>query len=311
MRKLFLAILLWSLAVFLLAAVIFILPFDKRFGRAYVKEDCYDHAIWIYDRIHNNTAPADVVFLGSSRTIHAVNDKLLESMIDSGTKTTTHVLNLGYCRFGRNMEYENMLELLENKKPKTLVIEVREDEDRFSHIDYGYITDLSEVSGFVFYNPDYFKDIWKAFTIRLEYWKSRLGLIHTDTVPVQQATYGFGANDNVMDSVYAVQHIHTTVTKSTPDNNMRSLNYHFPEYYLKKIGSLAAQYKTRLFFLYLPGYSTLVGNPQEKELYQSLGTLLIPPSQIFTDRKNFTDENHLNSTGAKALCLWLSNQLVK
>ena len=87
-------------ALFLLPIIVLLLfiPINVRKQYEGLSGDCANHAIWIYDRIVKNETPIDIAFIGSSHTMHAVNDKSLTE--NSHGKNIT---NLGYCRFGRNL----------------------------------------------------------------------------------------------------------------------------------------------------------------------------------------------------------------
>lgn len=82
----------------------------------------------------------------------------------------------------------------------------------------------------------------------------------------------------------------------------------FPKYFITKIVSMAKEHNVETCFLYLPGYNRIPSVPKELVFYNKLGTVLIPPSEIFSTASNFTDENHLNDSGSAKLAIWLLQQ---
>jgi hypothetical protein len=116
------------------ALVVFFLPVNRRDASAALHEDCFNHAIWLHDRLFINPKPADVVFFGSSRTVNGVNDSLLNRRI-----TNIHFLNAGYCRFGTNLYPLLLQDVIKTKNIKKLILEVREGEDYFSHPIFPYL----------------------------------------------------------------------------------------------------------------------------------------------------------------------------
>ena len=121
--------------------LIFVIPVDSRMKFEGLKDDCFNHGIWIYDRIHNNEKATDIVFLGSSLTINSINDPLIEQGLDN----TTSVVNFGYCRLGMNMNYALWKEVLKKKKPRYLILEVREGGGRYGHPIFPYVAASEDV----------------------------------------------------------------------------------------------------------------------------------------------------------------------
>ena len=137
MRKLILHINLFLLPLFLLLLVI---PVDKRQKFVGLEADCYNHGIWVHDRIFHSQTPIDIAFLGSSHTICGVDDGFLSEKIEG-----LEVANLGYCRLGRNLNYVLLKELVSQNEVQQIIIEVREKEDRFSHPIFPYMARSEDV----------------------------------------------------------------------------------------------------------------------------------------------------------------------
>ena len=128
MKQIILKIALFFSLLIIPFLALYVAPYSEEFAWHYIENDCYNHGAWIFDRINHNTAPIDIAFIGSSHTIHSFQDKKIEEMLGSNF----HVTSLGYCRYGRNLEYALLRMLLEHKTPKFIVLEVHEDEERRS-----------------------------------------------------------------------------------------------------------------------------------------------------------------------------------
>lgn len=286
---------------------LFAAPFDKEFGYHIIKNNCYDHAAWMYNRMKSDVG-MDVVFIGSSRTIHAIPDSLMEKHIQVQDEKDAHIVNFGYCRFGRNFDFEVVKDLLESKRISILVLEIREDEDQYSHPDFPYIADAHDVLNPVFFNQKYFNDIITALKVRIEFQKSRLSIRPQSayTSSMKQTLFGYGSSDKILDAdqLSAIAPDEEADTSSL----LREVKMNFPKYFITKIVSIAKEHHVEIYFLYLPGYSRIPSVPKELVFYNKLGTVLIPPSEIFSTASNFIDENHLNDSGSGKLAVWLLQQ---
>ena len=116
-----------------LALAYIFIPVDTRNRFINMEGDCAGHSLWMYDRIHINTLPADIIFLGTSHSFNGINDEIVGNVV--GNK---HVLNLGYCRIGYNLYYAQLKELLEYKKPQKVVMEGSEFPCKNFHPMFGY-----------------------------------------------------------------------------------------------------------------------------------------------------------------------------
>src|ERR1035437_9615834 len=141
MKQIILRIILFFSLMIIPFVALFIAPYFEEFAWHYIQNDCYNHGAWIYDRINHNQTPIDIAFIGSSHTIHAFQDKTIEQKLGTGY----HVSSMGYCRYGRNLQYTLLRMLLEHKNPKYVVIEVHEDEEKNSHDIFPYLAKTNDL----------------------------------------------------------------------------------------------------------------------------------------------------------------------
>lgn len=173
-RKVLNSILILLLPALLVVTGMFIAPFDKQFGYAFMQDNCMRKSKWIYNRLFEDNNKIDIAFVGTSHTIDAINEDIVRhALLSSGVKQEP--ANLGYCRIGRNMDYAIIKDLVKNKKPEMVVLEVREKENRDGHPDFGYIADGRNVlAPVMFFNDNYFSDLYNGIVVRAEILKGKI-----------------------------------------------------------------------------------------------------------------------------------------
>lgn len=301
MQKFTLKILAFILLLFL---AIILWPVSKQRIYKGLENDCYGYAGWMYDRIHINPEPVDIAFVGSSHTINGIEDKLIEEKLSD-----LHILNFGYCRPGRNLDFLMVRELIENKHPKTIILEVREYDNPYSHPIFPYLAENRDlISLYPFFNPDWFSDISLATQYRLQliqesiwhgtseyfYDKRKHGRIpYTDT-----------ANAEILNA-----RIEGNNSKYKPSESKRQFDHTFPHHYLEKIVTLCKESNTALTFLYIPSYGSKEQYPYPLEYLESFAPIWIPPTSIWENQDFWYDAGHLNQSGAIKLSEWVTKKL--
>ena len=306
MKRLFFNILFFLLPLIFL---IYFIPVERRQRFIQLKEDCSCQGIWLFDRMHHNENPADVVFFGSSHTINGIMDEFIEKQLNI---PSVHVVNFGYCRYGVNIYPVLLKEILRSKKPKILFLEVREDEDRYSHPVFPYIADVRDIfMATPFFNRDLVRDYFDSFLYRLQLLKVQY--IKKDSmVPFRTGNFGFMGSKDTASKAFLEK---VRLEHERPKPALTALERYFymtyPRTYLKKLSEICTENNIRLTFLYIPEYGSRQKEPLEMMTYRKYGVVLIPPHEIFEDPENWFDENHLNQAGARKLSAWLAKQLMK
>ena len=133
MKKLIKNIILFLIPFLIGSIILFILPIDKKFSYQFVKGECNNIASWIYYRTFENPKSTDIVFSGASHFACGIMDELIEKELNKHISKKINVVNFGYCRGGRDVQYLMLKDFFKHKKPKILLIEVAEDEPKKSH----------------------------------------------------------------------------------------------------------------------------------------------------------------------------------
>lgn len=285
--------------------IIAVLPVDNRLKYKGLKDDCFDHGIWIYDRIHHNKEEIDIAFLGSSHTINGINDSLISSQINP-----SKAVNFGYCRLGRNFSYALLQEILTQKKVRHLILEVREFEDRYSHPIFPFIGNSSDVLfANPFFNRDLFSDIWTHLAYKTELIQDYI-YNPNNSENIRHEAYGFASSSDTAKtdlwSEIIPKQKKAAIKLTTIEQNFHA---NFARVYLRKVSELCKKNQVKLTFLYIPSFGMILDKPSEYTTYEQYGAVLIPPKNIFTNPYNWFDKNHLNQTGAEQLSLWVAKQL--
>ena len=299
--------LLKNIILFLIPMLLMIvlLPVNKRFMYQGLKDDCSNIGIWVHDRIFNNPRPIDIAFLGSSRTMNSINDRLISDSI-----TGREAVNFGYCRFGRDLNFVILKDIIREKSLRNLVIEVRDNENRFSHPIFPYIAQSRDVVlANPIYNADLLSNAWTHFSYKIELTQDFI-YQHDSAVPIRIGDFGFApvegtASSSSLDEIKQMR----SIPKPEVMKIVQDFHASYARAYLKKISKTCSERNIDIYFLYLPSYGSNIDKPKEYDTYLKYGVVLIPPNDIFEDQINWYDENHLNQCGAKKLSIWITKQI--
>ncbi|MEO6303484.1 MAG: hypothetical protein ABIP51_09935 [Bacteroidia bacterium] len=282
----------------LFLAVFFAVP-DNKFLFKNSLGDCSGRAQFMYNKLYNTKTKADVVLFGSSRIMNGVNDS---------TFGKNKILNLGYCRFGRDLDEFFVEEYLKSHQPSKIIIEVRGSEGDNSHPLTPFLMPVSKIAEeFYTLDVDVFSNLYNKWLCNLKYIRNKL-FDKSDTLSFENnSEYGYWENYTEKDEKKLIdKRAEDSLELLTEKPNVTNRN---AEFYLSKIKELCEQKKIQLLFLYIPSYGNVCKTPELQKIYSENGTCILPPDSIFCNINNFADYNHLNKAGAKKFSLWLNKVL--
>jgi hypothetical protein len=300
-----------------------LLPHSRYIRFQDVRVEAYARLGWIYERIHYDSTPIDVAFIGTSHTMNgidaeAVGETITNRGVSGLNKNAVHVTNLAIPGYGRNLHWLIARELLENRSVGMLVLEVFENETRKPHPLFAYAAEVSDVlDAPLLLNLNYFHDLVRLPFRQLSLsaksvWPGEFGLksqfdladYDGQTVDNTRFVQVHGQRftpyrDQKMDPVELdriSQIRHERKRLHMLGARLDDLEYRLPRYYVSKIIALAERKRVPIVFLYLPGYG-LPDRPFDTRLYEGHGDL-VTVNDILAKKENWGDIDHLNVFGA-------------
>jgi hypothetical protein len=310
------------------------LPHNRYIRWQALQTEAYARLGWIYERVHFDQTPTDVVFVGTSHTMNGVDAASVEQVMaadgvrapDGRCLTAT---NLAIPNYGRSMAWLIARELLDNRKARMVVLETFENESRKPHPLFVYVANVKDVLGApLLINLNYFIDIARlplrqtslAFK---SLFPGQFGLkSHFDPADYDGSTVDNTRVVNVngvaltppRTRVLPPALLEAMARRNLADKNthmlgqrFETLEYAFPLHYLNAILDLAARRQTPVTFLYLPGYGKPT-TPIDPRPYAGRGEMIFA-NDILANRSNWYDADHLNAQGAAQLSVRVGHLL--
>lgn len=311
MKKFLAQLLLFSAPLFFGWMVLLNVNVPKEFAYEYIGDECEGQGRWLYQRMFLQERPADVVFIGASRTMRAVDDSLIQHYCDSAG-SDLKILNAGFCRFGRDLFTLIAEDALHTQTGiKTLVFEVNEREGSGNHPIYWALAgtkDLLYPESFV--NQSYFSNIYSGSLQRVDYLRDHF---FARTTPIAPSGKYFGCLHTPhiaeADDLDRSKEYCSSGRNCTPPTAMERFQMQYNKAWIARLSRSAKAQNAELVFLFLPAYGCTNCPPRELDFYNQYGKVLIPPAEILDDRQNWSDHDHFNSNGSRLMATWLFGQL--
>jgi hypothetical protein len=277
---------------------------------------------WIYERIHNDPTPIDIVVIGSSRTGAGIDARRL------GAETGRHVVNFSLPEAGRNINYAIIDEMLKTKTPKMILLGVTEKPSRTGHSTFRYLAPAPMLldPGYVG-NINYLSDLGYLPYRQMKLFAATL-FPTTMELPstFDPARYAGPVYDTTQDIVLPDGTVKPTgVPAPLPElqRGVRKLeagmrppilparfaDYEFGDERtnIRRIAALAQARGIKVAFLALP-YYTGPSTVQEADLYRRYGPLW--NAGFLASRAGYySDYAHLTRGGARVLTDWVATRV--
>lgn len=286
------------------------------------------HARWIYERLHFDPTPIDVVFIGPSRLGMGVNAPRLAADL-AARGVNAQVVNFSLPESGRDMNYIVAEQVFATKSPKLVVLGVIEKPARFGHPAFKYIADLADVAapGYLA-DFNYFSDLIYLPFRQLRLFAANLlpqasGLTKTfdrskylgpsiDTtgnVVLPDGTIKDGENPGMQAEIMrGVRKLEAGMHPPILPEKLADLEFGDERHYVRAIAELAAAHGAKVAFLSLP-YHTGPDTVQERKLYESYGPVW-NAGFVSPHIEWYSDYGHLDRKGASVVTDWLVDRVV-
>lgn len=311
-----------------LTGVVLALPHDPYIRFQALNDTIYNRAQWIYERIHHDPEPIDVVFIGSSRTGAAVQPELMEAALaERGLDVT--VANFSLASSGMDIRDTILRETFRAKSPKLVVIPVVEAFPRDGHDAWGEIATAGEV---LTAHPIVNRNL-PGNLLRLPI--RQVSLATASLVPEAWGrvagadTQGYTARSDEHWSVtyddpaeFATTE-HLEMLEGQAKRRYRSIRppilperfswveFGVSQTYIRNMVALAEENGAEIAFLFLPFYTGYEG-PIEEAWLSELGPLW-KANFIKDDPTNYRDSGHLNGTERvrAEITAWLADRVAE
>lgn len=280
-------------------------------------------ARWIYERVHYDPTPIDIVFIGPSRIGAAVSAPQLSRRL-AAAGLPSRVVNFSLPETGRDINALIFDETLKKKRPKLVVIGVIEKPSRYGHPAFKYIAPAGDLArphffGSISYLPDLIYLPYRQmelFTARIM--PSAMGLSQqfdagkypgsmvetTGDVILPDGTVKNGtAPASAAELARGVAKLEGGMTPPLLGPALADVEFGDERYYVRHIVAAARAHGVRVAFLALP-YYTGPSSLQEEALYRSSGQIW-NAGFLASHPEWYGDYGHLTSTGAAVLTDWL------
>lgn len=328
-----------TLTVMLMLAIVVgvcVLPHSRHLRFASLQEPTVVKLGWLYERIHDDPTPIDIIFIGSSHTVFGVDSAEVERRARLLIGQDVHVVNFAVQHLGRDVPWLLAREAIEARNVKLLVVEVTEDESRALHPAFASLADPSDlIDAPLLINPSYFSELAELPSRQISLFLRTMLPGAFDAAPGFNPIQYRGAHwdDTWAQEGSIVAPIHPVVPRITSPSatKMENERVHWARLtsnklslpsslswlewranlqYIDRIVALARRHGVALRVLYLPSYHSAT-HPTQVAVYEKLGLMWYPPPELLADRLLWNDVNHLNYYGSLVLASWLAKCIAK
>lgn len=305
-------IFLFVAPIFVLLATIFLIRTNREFCYNYIKGDCDARGKLFYKKLYAGNRNVDYLFVGSSKTMNGINDRLIEDSLNARQHNKIHLYNAGYCRFGRNLDFLFCKEFAKENKLKKIFLEVRYDESTTSHPVYSYLANGKEIlSGIKVLNGKILSEIYNHLLMNINYTRCLIHLEHPEKNAERFQQYGYNNIEKILDKHLLEEFYNEEKEKfSSISINKKALEYKYSSFYIQKIHHLCKKNNIELNFIYLPSFGNVTKLPVFLEEYSKMGKVIIGPDSIFNSYSYWKDVAHFNTSGATAYSNFLAKNLL-
>lgn len=266
----------------------------------------------VYERIVQDPRPIDIAFVGTSHTMNGIDDQSIqESLAKDGLPAK--VANLGAMWMGRDLHLMLTKQLLANKRPKVIILEINEHEPPYGHPLMPYVASASDMFCCNFWADFNFPKMFLLFLKEQLYgalssiWAAPASM----PGPAKTWEYGWDPIDRAWNPEAAHRHSLGERLEDALGRAPRAAAYRlvstFGNETVKQIVDVAQSSGVPVVFLYLPEYAFAADPvPDDLAFYNDLGPVVLLPRDIVSNPSSWGDFAHLSRTGSLRLVPYLS-----
>jgi len=316
-----------GLAASLLAGTV-MLPHDPYIRYQTLRGTLHERAAWIYERIHFDPAPIDVLFVGPSRMASGVDGPALSKLLSQQMKIDIKAVNFAFAQPGDDLFYAIAKETLSAKRVKLIVAGVIELQGRSGHPAFRELADRDDIlTAPIIFNRSFLKNLaylpmrqlrlaWYTLNPAAGGYQSHFNpaAAYEGSDLDTRKRFSWRLPDNPVNPNLTEAQL--TLESQTYDRTLvhrflppllDGVEFAVARTYFSKLKALADQHGAKLVLLYLPYYKG-PEQPFDSAQYENIGPILTP-SALIDDWTTREDAAHFSDSGAARLSSWLSIQL--
>jgi hypothetical protein len=283
----------------------------------------HKQARWIYERIHFDSRPVDVVFVGPSRIARGIDPLRMEAELRREGHPVS-VVNFALPEGGRNLNDVIVEELLKTKRPKLIVIGVIEKPARLGHPAFKYVAPTGMVVDPVHIgNVRYLADLaylpfrqMTLFAAKVAPWASDLSTTFDPDqyTPDRGVSDVFRTKDGRLESTsrqasleeleQGAREFREGVTPPILPPSLADVEFGDERANIRRIAAAARRHGVKVAFLSQPYWSgpTTI---QEEGFYRSMGPVW-NAGFLSAHAELYADSGHMTRHGADILTDWIT-----
>ena len=319
-----------------LLIVLCLLPHDRYLRFQSLTDPQVVKASWIFERIHFDPPPIDVVFIGTSHTVFGIDSAEVERDCRVAGGNHCASVNFGLQHLGRDLHWLIAREVLEARKPRLMVIEVQEKEPRAMHPAFPYLANSDDLVGApLVINTAYFPNLARLPLRQTSLWaRTAMPALFGSRTAFDPALYRGPHWDDTYAEAGSREHpiaeprprtailsakeleferSHPQATDGTVSRlpgPLHALEYRATLIYLDKLIGLARLKGIQVRILYMPSYGNILP-PEFSNYYEHTAPVWEMPQDVRLRPELWLDVGHLNNAGAVEFSRWLGKKLAK
>jgi hypothetical protein len=285
---------------------------------------------WIYERLHFDDTPIDVALIGTSRTAAGISGPDIERAYCETVGRRIRVVNLGFPGVGRNLQYAIAKEAVAAKKPRLLLVEVNEHEQRVSHESFIVAADSVDILTAPIANRNFIADVGRLPGRQLSLFYKTVAGAPNVTRGFDPSAYEGADNDQtrvlrMIDGTLRSRFVQSNdkdfagdlrahrrdKKKAKISKSLESIGYAAVRHYLRRIELLARNVGGDVQYVFIPAFEDPA---MPKSVFRQLdieGPVIDLGGPVAMNRKLWRDATHTNAWGSIQQSLRLGRELAR